>query len=170
MTRAAVYGRFSSDIQKDSSIEDQIEVCRRYAGQRGWTITKIYEDRAISGASTARPGFQAMVADARRQGFDIILSESLDRLSRRVADIAALHDELCFHNIALHTVATGEIMALLAGILGSVSQQYLLDLRDKTRRGLLGRVLAGKSGGGIAYGYRVRDGKKIGRASCRERV
>lgn len=158
MTRAAIYARYSSDNQRDASIEDQIEVCRRYAELKSWTVIKTYEDRAISGASTARPGFQSMLADADHQTFDVILSESLDRLGRRVADISSLHDDLSFRRISLHTVATGEINALLAGILGSVGQQYLIDLRDKTRRGLLGRVLAGKSGGGLAYGYRVRPG------------
>ena len=155
--RAAIYARYSSDLQSDASIADQIEVCRRYAEQRGWTIKDTYEDRAISGASTARPGFQAMMAEIGQRKFDIVLAESLDRIGRRVADVAAIHDDLSFNGIALHTVATGEVTALLAGILGSVSQQYLLDLREKTRRGLLGRVLDGKSGGGLAYGYRLRN-------------
>ena len=154
--RAVIYARYSSDLQSDASIEDQIEVCRRYAEQRGWTIIDTYDDRAISGASTARPGFQAMMANIGHGKFDVVLAESLDRIGRRVADVAGIHDDLSFNKIALHTVSTGEVTALLAGILGSVGQQYLLDLREKTRRGLLGRILDGKSGGGLAYGYRIR--------------
>ena len=159
--RTVIYARYSSNLQSDASIEDQIEVCRRYAEQRGWTVSGTYEDRAISGASTARPGFQAMMADIGHRKFDVVLAESLDRIGRRVADVTAIHDDLSFNRIALHTVATGEVTALLAGILGSVGQQYLLDLREKTRRGLLGRILDGKSGGGLAYGYRKR-GDNIG--------
>ena len=155
--RTAIYCRYSSHLQSEASIEDQIEVCRRYAELRGWTIVRTYEDRAISGASSARPGFQALMADFDRGTFEVVLAESLDRLSRRVADVASLHDDLSFRGIALHTVATGKVTALLAGILGSVSQQYLVDLKEKTKRGLLGRVLDGKSGGGLAYGYRVLD-------------
>ena len=161
MMRAAIYARYSSDLQSDTSIEDQIEVCRRYARQPGWTVTNVYEDRAISGASTMRPGFLAMMEDVGNNRFDVVLAESLDRIGRRVADVAGIHDELTFAGIALHTVATGEVTALLAGILGSVGQQYLLALREKTRRGLLGRVLDGKSGGGLAFGYRVK-GDRIG--------
>ena len=155
MTRAAIYTRYSSDNQRDASIEDQLEVCSRYAELKGWTVVRKFEDRAISGASTARPGFQAMLSEAENGEFEIVLAESIDRLGRRVADVAALYDDLSFRRIALHTVATGEINALLAGVLGSVGQQYLIDLKEKTKRGLLGRVLAGKSGGGIAYGYRL---------------
>ena len=157
--KTAIYARYSSDLQSETSIEDQIEVCRRYTKQRGWTVVSTYDDRAISGASTVRPGFQAMMTDAANGSFDAVVAESLDRLGRRVADISSLHDDLSFRRIALHTVATGEVTALLAGILGTVGQQYLLDLRDKTRRGLLGRILAGKSGGGLAYGYRIPDAK-----------
>ena len=135
--KAVIYARYSSDLQSDASIDDQIEVCRRYAEQRSWVVVDTYEDRAISGASTARPGFQAMMTDMGFDKFDVVLAESLDRIGRRVADVAAIHDDLSFNRIALHTVATGEVTALLAGILGSVAQQYLLDLREKTRRGLL---------------------------------
>ena len=156
--RTAIYARYSSDLQSAASIEDQIEVCRRYVEQRGWTIIGTYEDRAISGASIERPGFQAMMADIRHRKFDVVLAESLDRIGRRVADVTAIHDDLSFNGIALHTVATGEVTALLAGILGSVGQQYLLDLKEKTKRGLLGRILDGKSGGGLAFGYRIRSG------------
>ena len=53
MVKAAIYARYSSDNQSEASIEDQIEVCRRYADQRGWMIIDTYDDRAISGASTA---------------------------------------------------------------------------------------------------------------------
>ena len=157
--RAVIYTRYSSDLQSESSIEDQIEVCRRYTEQRGWTVVGTYDDRAISGASIVRPGYQAMMSDVENGNFDVVVAESLDRLGRRVADVSSLHDELSFRRIALHTVATGEVTALLAGILGTVGQQYLLDLRDKTRRGLLGRILAGKSGGGLAFGYRIPDDK-----------
>jgi len=64
--RVAIYARYSSDLQSDASIEDQIEVCRRYVTQHGWEIAGTYEDRAISGASTARPGFQGMMSDVRK--------------------------------------------------------------------------------------------------------
>ena len=62
--RAVIYARYSSDAQREASIEDQTEVCRRYAERQGWQLVRIYEDRALSGASAARPGYQALLADA----------------------------------------------------------------------------------------------------------
>ena len=92
--RAGVYARYSSDNQSDASIDDQVEVCRRYAEVRGWEIVKVYPDRALSGASRFRPAFQQMQVDAEARRFDVIIVEALDRLSRKLADVADLHDRL----------------------------------------------------------------------------
>jgi len=62
--RAVIYARYSSDLQRAASIEDQIEVCRRYAEAQGWTIIGTYKDAVISGASRFRPGFQKLIGDA----------------------------------------------------------------------------------------------------------
>src|SRR5258706_9524819 len=64
--RAVVYARFSSDLQRDASIDDQLEVCRRLLDREGWQLTKVYADRAISGASRNRPEYQQLLADADR--------------------------------------------------------------------------------------------------------
>jgi len=67
--RAVIYARYSSDLQSAASIGDQVEVCRRYAAERGWSIVETYSDAALSGASRFRPGFQKLLADAGRRGF-----------------------------------------------------------------------------------------------------
>ena len=54
--RAAIYSRFSSNLQSDASIEDQVSQCRRRIEQEGWSLTEVYSDAAISGATTLRPG------------------------------------------------------------------------------------------------------------------
>ena len=61
MTRVALYARYSSDQQREASIEDQLRVCRLYAGKQGWTVVDSYQDRAVSGASLIRPGIQALL-------------------------------------------------------------------------------------------------------------
>jgi len=80
--RVVLYARYSSDNQRDASIEDQLRLCRARAEREGWTVVDSYSDRAISGASLLRPGMQELIADGLKRRFDAILTESLDRLSR----------------------------------------------------------------------------------------
>jgi site-specific DNA recombinase len=54
--RAVIYARYSSENQRDASIDDQVEVCRRYVAAQGWTLVQVYSDRAVSGASMHRAG------------------------------------------------------------------------------------------------------------------
>ena len=51
--RAVIYARYSSDNQREASIEDQIEVCRSRIDAEGWNLEATYTDRAISGATRA---------------------------------------------------------------------------------------------------------------------
>jgi DNA invertase Pin-like site-specific DNA recombinase len=99
--RAVIYARYSSDQQREASIDDQIEVCRRYAEAQGWTIAATYKDAAISGASRFRPGFQKLIADAAERRFDFVICEAIDRLGRRLADTADLQDQLAFQGTRL---------------------------------------------------------------------
>src|SRR5271168_2057249 len=154
-SRVAVYARYSSDNQNEASIEDQVRLCKQRIATEGWNLEQVYGDAAISGASSFRPGYQAMLTAAREGGFDIVLAEALDRLSRDQEDIAGMYKRLKFAGIKLVTVAEGEISELHIGLKGTMNALFLKDLADKTRRGLRGRVAAGKSAGGIAYGYKV---------------
>ena len=158
--RVVIYARYSSDNQRESSIEDQLEICRRYIDRQGWTLVHTYEDRALSGASDQRPAYQQMLADAEANRFDIVVAEALDRLGRRLSEVARLHDRLEFRSILLHAVNIGQVTTMHVGLLGTMAQLYLSDLKDKTRRGQLGRVLAGKIPGGKAYGYQLVEGQR----------
>jgi len=158
--RAVIYARYSSDNQSEASIEDQLEVCRRYIERQGWTLIRTCEDRALSGASDKRPAYQQLLAEAERHKFDVVVSEALDRLGRRLSDVARLHDHLEFRGVKLHAVNIGQVTTLHVGLLGTMAQLYLSDLKEKTRRGQLGRVLAGKIPGGKAYGYTLVEGQR----------
>ena len=98
---------------------------------------------------------QALLKDALDGKFAIILAESLDRLSRDQEDTAAIFKRLGFAGVKIVTLSEGEISELHVGLKGTMNALYLKDLADKTRRGLRGRVEAGKSGGGNSYGYQV---------------
>ena len=154
--RCALYARYSSDQQRAASIEDQFRVCRDLAGREGWKIAGAYKDSAISGDSMIlRPGVQALLEDARRGMFEVVIAEALDRVSRDQADVATLYKHLKFAGVMIVTLSEGEIDELHVGLKGTMNALFLKDLAAKTHRGLRGRVEAGKSGGGLCYGYDV---------------
>jgi DNA invertase Pin-like site-specific DNA recombinase len=94
--RAAIYARYSSDLQRDASIADQVRSCEARIGKEGWTLVATYTDHAISGSTRMRPGYQKLIEDARSGEFDVAVAEGLDRLSRDQEDVAALHKHLSF--------------------------------------------------------------------------
>jgi DNA invertase Pin-like site-specific DNA recombinase len=155
MTIAAIYARYSSDLQREASIDDQVRICRERLTREGWRLHQVYSDREISGSNLLRAGVQTLMADAGRGYFSVIVAESLDRISRDQEDIAALYKRLSFAGVKIVTLSEGEINELHIGLKGTMGALYLKDLADKTRRGLRGRVEAGKSGGGLTYGYDV---------------
>jgi site-specific DNA recombinase len=152
---AVIYARYSSGLQRDASIEDQIRLCRARIEHEGWQYLHAYTDRAISGASALRPAYQSLIEDARRGQFDIVVAEALDRLSRDQEDVAGLFKRLRFAGVRLFTLAEGEVSELHVGLKGTMNALFLKDLADKTRRGLEGRVRQGRSGGGLCFGYDV---------------
>jgi site-specific DNA recombinase len=153
--RAVIYARYSSENQREASIEDQVRTCKSRIETEGWAFVTTYADYAQSGASHLRPGYQKLLADGRSGAFDVVVAEALDRLSRDQEHVAALFKQLSFAGVKIVTLAEGEIGALHVGLKGTMNALFLTDLRQKVRRGLEGRVRQGRSGGGLCYGYDV---------------
>jgi DNA invertase Pin-like site-specific DNA recombinase len=154
--RAALYARYSSDLQDKRSIRDQLDVARGYAERQGWRIVREFSDAAISGASTHnRPGLRDLMHAAEAGEFEVVLVEALDRLSRDLADIATIFKELAFAGVRLFTVADAEVTPMHIGLKGTISELFLRDLAQKTKRGQVGRVKAGRIATGRCYGYDV---------------
>ena len=156
--RCAIYARYSSDQQREASIEDQVRICRARAAREGWQIAEVFTDYAVSGSTALRPGYQSLMAAVRDGSVTIVLCESIDRLSRDQEHIAGFFKQAQFADARIVTLAEGEISELHIGLKGTMGALYLKDLADKTRRGLEGRVRQGRSGGGLCYGYRVVSG------------
>ena len=164
--RVSLYARYSSDLQRAASIEDQLLVCAERVVHEKWTLAATYTDRGISGASNLRPGYQKLLEGARKGEFDIVLAEALDRISRDQEHVASFFKQMSFAGIRIVTLAEGEITELHVGLKGTMNALFLKDLADKTRRGLRGRVEKGRSGGGLCYGYtiaRTENGERGGR-------
>lgn len=154
MIRAALYARYSSDLQSARSVADQLALLTREAAARGWEVEATYADEAISGASMiTRPGLQAMLADAAGGRFQIVLAEALDRLSRDQADTAIIHRALAFAEVRIVTLSEQDVTPLHVGFKGLMNALFLSELGAKTRRGLEARVRDGAFAGGRTYGY-----------------
>jgi DNA invertase Pin-like site-specific DNA recombinase len=111
--RVAIYARFSSDLQDVRSITDQVAAARDHAIRQGWRVVAEFSDAAISGASLHnRPGLLDLLVAAQAQQFDAVLTESIDRLSRDLEDIAGLHKRL---RAASATATTSSPPARIAG-------------------------------------------------------
>lgn len=155
MTRCAIYARFSTDRQSETSAVDQVRDCRARAEREGWEVVEVYTDLAISGASNRRPGMVAMVASATAGAFDVVLSEALDRIARDQADIATIYKQLSFADVRIETLSEGAINELHIGLKGTMGALFLKDLADKIRRGQRGSLARGRIPGGRCYGYDV---------------
>ncbi|KXV03081.1 resolvase, partial [Acetobacter cerevisiae] len=153
--RVALYARYSSDNQRDASIEDQFRICRAHAEKNGWQIVASYSDRAISGTTLLRPGIQDLMTQARAGQFEIVLTEGLDRLSRDQEDVAGFYKRMKFADVQIETLSEGRITALHIGLTGTMNAEFIDKLSKNTHRGLYGRIKDGKSGGGLCYGYDV---------------
>ena len=92
--RAALYARYSTDAQREASIDDQVRLCRELAERQSYLIVEVYADHALSGASALRPRYQRLLEDVRAGRFEVVIAEALDRCvfprkGRSVANAAA---------------------------------------------------------------------------------
>jgi site-specific DNA recombinase len=99
--RVSIYARYSSDKQREASIEDQVRLCEERAARENWRVVNRYTDHAVSGASLMRRGIQALMQDAQSGEFDLVLTESLDRISRDQEDIAGVYKRLRFAGVTI---------------------------------------------------------------------
>jgi site-specific DNA recombinase len=161
--RCAIYARYSSDLQRESSIEDQIRQCRQHASRQGWPIVEefVKADKAKSAASVAgRDGLQQLVAAAKSKNrpFDCLLVDDTSRLARDTSDALRTFKTLEFYDVTVVSVSQGidssqgNARTLLA-MNGIIDEQYLTDLAKKVHRGQEGRALHGYTTGGRVYGY-----------------
>lgn len=160
--RAVIYARYSTEGQRDISVDDQITLCRKHVERSGNNITILdcYADRAKSGAGMLRRDeLNKMLASAERREFDLLIVESLDRLSRDMAHLPRVFKDLRFVGVEILTVNEGEVNAFLIAMRGLMGEIFLKDVGDKINRHHAGRAREGKIPGALSYGYRLVSGK-----------
>lgn len=160
MRRAAIYARYSTDLQSDRSIDDQVALCRGWCAREGVVVVGVHADRARSSASRhGRPGLMEAVEAARAGQVDMIVTEALDRISRSQEDLAWVYNRVRFAGAELRAVHDGQADVIQIGLRGIMGEMFLADLKHKIRRGMAGVVREGRNAGGKAYGYRPVSGK-----------
>jgi site-specific DNA recombinase len=157
----ALYTRVSTDEQATNfSLPSQAAAARRYAEERGWTVIAEISD-AASGAMLEREGLQRLRALIRERMIGAVVVHALDRLTRNVAHMLLLRDEMAAAGVALHAVTRGESAATPEGRLFDTIESAFgeferLKIAERMRRGRRAKLESGRVlGGGIPpYGYR----------------
>ncbi|MDI9559561.1 MAG: recombinase family protein [Pseudomonadota bacterium] len=146
MKRIAIYARVSTDRQ---SAESQLNALREYIDKRAWAISKEYIDEGYTGSTTKRPAFAAMMADARKRSFDILLVYKLDRLSRSLKDLIATLDDL--HSLGIDFISydngldtTTPTGRLIFNVVGAVAEFEKDIIRERVKAGLENAKRKGK--------------------------
>ena len=163
---AVIYARYSSDNQREESIEGQIRECTAYAEKNGITIVKHYIDRAISAKTDNRPQFQQMIRDSDKKIFDIVLVWKLDRFARNRYDSARYKTQLKKNGVKLvsatEIISEGPEGIILESVLEGYAEYYSADLSEKVIRGMTENALKGKfTGGAIPFGYTINADRRF---------
>ena len=157
---AVIYARYSSDNQREESIEGQLRECKEYADQNGITVVRTYIDRALSAKTDSRPQFQQMIHDSATHTFEAVLVWKLDRFSRNRYDSA--HYKRILKNNRVHVVSVTEPISntpegiMLESLLEGRAEYYSAELAEKVSRGHKENALKAKfNGGPVPLGYRI---------------
>ena len=161
---AVIYARYSSDNQREESIEGQIRECTAYAERNGITVVRHYIDRALSAKTDNRPDFQQMIRDSNKKLFEIVLVWKFDRFARNRFDSANYKMILKKNNVHLISVmepiAEGSQGILVETLLEGMAEYYSAELSEKVIRGQTENALKGKCTGGTGtIGYKIDEEK-----------
>ena len=159
---AVIYARYSSDNQREESIEGQIRECTAYAEKNDITVVKHYIDRAISAKTDNRPQFQQIIRDSERKLFDMVLVWKLDRFARNRYDSARYKTQLKKNGVKLMSateiISDGPEGIILESVLEGYAEYYSADLSEKVIRGMTENALKGKfTGGAVPVGYWIDE-------------
>lgn len=158
--KAVIYARFSSDRQREESIEGQVRECTAYAQQNGITIADTYIDRAKSASKDTdkRDSFLKMIRDSSKHLFDIVLVWKLDRFARSRYDSAHYKNILRKNGVkvvsATEHITDGPEGIILESMLEGMAEYYSAELSEKIHRGQKENALKGRNNGGtVPLGY-----------------
>ena len=164
--KAVIYARYSSDNQREESIEGQLRECKEYAERNGILVLQSYIDRALSAKTDNRPEFQRMIRDSAKGLFDTVLVWKLDRFARNRYDSAHYKSQLRKNGVkvvsATESIADGPEGIILESMLEGMAEYYSAELAQKVNRGMRENALKARSNGGtIPLGYRLDEEHRL---------
>ena len=156
--KAVIYARYSSDNQREESIEGQLRECTAYCKKNDITILRTYIDRAMSAKTDHRPDFQRMIKDSAKGLFDVIIVWKLDRFARNRYDSAHYKAQLRKYGVkvlsATENISDGPEGIILESMLEGMAEYYSAELSEKVIRGHTENALKCKYNGGTpTFGY-----------------
>ena len=139
MPRAVIYARFSSDMQREESIDAQVRACTAYAKSKGYEIVDTYIDEAKSGREvTKRDAYKKMLDDASHKKFDIVIFHKIDRNSRNEVDYYITKAK--FLNLGIHyeyavqSIDSSPEGQMMEGMLVAIAAYYSRNLAKETKK------------------------------------
>lgn len=163
MQRAVIYARFSSDMQREESIDAQVRACKNYCQSKGYLVIGQYVDEAKSGRElTKRDAYNQMLADALEDKFDIIIFHKIDRNSRNELNYYTTKDKLeklgIRYEYAVQHIDASPEGQMMEGVLVSMAAYYSRNLSKETKKGLNENAYKAQFNGGTApLGFRIVD-------------
>ncbi len=160
--RGVIYARYSSDNQREESIEGQIRENTAFAEKHGIEIVDTYIDRAFSAKTGNRPEFQRMIKESSKKHFDVVIVWKLDRFSRNRFDSAKYKALLRMSGVkvvsATESISEGAEGIILESVLEGMAEYYSADLAEKVTRGMTENALKCMYNGGVCpLGYRIDE-------------
>ena len=157
---AVIYARYSSNKQREESIEAQLKVCHAFAEQMGYTVIREYTDRALTGKIDERPQFQLMIRDSAKRQFEKIIVYRLDRFSRDQYDPAIYKKQLLKNGVkvvsATENIPENSLGIIIEALINGTNASYSVELAEKVKRNMdLNADKCLSNGGSTPLGYRL---------------
>ncbi len=165
MKRAVIYARFSSDLQREESIDAQVRACKEHIERRGYILTHIYADQAKSGKSTLkRDQYNAMLADAEEGLFDVVIMHKIDRNARNEFDYFTFKRVMMQNGISYEYAAQSIDLTpegqMMEGMLVNFAAYYSRNLAKEVKKGMNENAYKAQFNGGTPpFGYDVDENK-----------
>jgi DNA invertase Pin-like site-specific DNA recombinase len=145
MKRCAIYARVSTSDQR---VDNQLFDLRQFASQRGYEVAAEYTDVGVSGSKARRPGLDAMLRDARKRKFSVLIVAAFDRLARSTKHFLTVVDELDSLGVEFvsrrENIATdGAMGRLFITLISSIAELEADLIKERVRAGIRRRKLEG---------------------------